>query len=161
MNKNRHSYLAGGTYFFTACLKDRDGRSVAEGIDVLRGVYASVVQDHPVTCHAMVVLPDHIHAVWTLPPRDTDVTTWWKSIKSAFSSRLAAMPHRNDSKRRWGQADVRHCQFWVHAIRNDADFQRHVDYCHFDPVKHGLVRRPEDWAFSTVHLAPSSDMILA
>ena len=161
MSKHQQSFVPGGTYFFTVRLEDRGARSLTNGIDMLRAAYASVVQNHPVTCHAMVVLPDHIHAVWTLPSGDTDTSLALQRIKSAFSSKLSPNPDCSDNKRRRGDTGTWQRWFGERLIRNAADFQRYVDYCHFDPVKHGLVRKPEDWAFSTVHRAPSSEMILA
>ncbi|WP_138933731.1 REP-associated tyrosine transposase [Roseovarius arcticus] len=161
MSRHQHISAPGGTYFFTVRLEDRGAKTLTNGIDMLRDAYASVLDNYPITCHAMVVLPDHIHAVWTVPYPDDEISLAWKGMEALFCSHLPAKPGRRDSKWRKGQTGTWQCKFWKHAIRSEADFQRHVDYCHFDPVKHGLVRRPEDWAVSTVHRAPMSEMILA
>nr|WP_245890572.1 transposase [Roseovarius confluentis] len=99
----------------------------------------------------MVILPDHIHAVWTLPPDDADFSIRWKKIKSVFSRHCVASGYANRSRMRKDEKGIWQRRFWEHAIRDDADFVAHVNYCHFNPVKHGLVEHPEDWPYSTIH----------
>ncbi len=161
MSKYQRLFIPGGTSFFTVYLADRSARTLVERVDLLRAAYNKVASAHPVICHAMVVLPDHLHAVWTLPDGDADLSIRWQKIKTDFLSHLPASESLNPSKTRKGEKGIWQRRFWGHAIRNSADFHRHVDYCHYDPVRHGLVRQPEDWEHSTIHRAPSSDMIVA
>jgi len=144
----RRLYVPGGTYFFTVALADRTARLLVDEIDLLRSVYASVIKEHPVKCDAMVVLPNHIHAVWTLPDGDTDFSLRWKKIKAVFSRHCRAEGNISPSKARKGEKGIWQRRFWEHSIRDDADYRAHVEYCHFNPVKHGLAARPEDWPYS-------------
>lgn len=99
---------------------------------------------------AVVVLPDHLHAVWTLPEGDADFPSRWKSIKSAFTraSARAGVPLRKNSK---GEYDLWQRRYWEHTIRDDVDFERHVNYIHYNPVKHGLAGCVADWPYSSFH----------
>ncbi|MEO1138708.1 MAG: transposase [Pseudomonadota bacterium] len=151
MSRYRRLYVPGGTYFFTVALADRSASTLVDEIYLLRSVYASVTAQHPVYCDAMVVLPDHIHAVWTLPPEDSDFSVRWKKIKGLFSQHCNARGKVSESKRRKGEKAIWQRRFWEHAIRDAADYAQHVEYCHFNPVRHGLVKTPEAWAFSTLH----------
>jgi putative transposase len=98
-----------------------------------------------------VILPDHLHVVMTLPLDDADFSGRWRRIKGHFSSRLIAAGaplkrHANGDLALWQR------RFWEHTIRDDNDFARHVDYIHFNPVKHGLVSRARDWPYSSFHV---------
>ena len=95
-------YVPGGTYFFTVNLAQRGGNLLIKDIGLLRAAYASVVKEHPVHCDAMVVLPDHLHAVWTLPPGDADFSVRWKKIKSTCSKHCGRRPRVSPSKARKG-----------------------------------------------------------
>jgi REP-associated tyrosine transposase len=151
MPRYRRLYVPGGTYFFTVALADRQGTALVDEIDLLRSTYASVTREYPVFCDAMVVLPDHIHAVWTLPAGDADFSVRWKKIKSVFSKHCNAHAPVSPSNAGKGEKGIWQRRFWEHLIRNMADYRTHVKYCHFNPVKHGLVRRSEDWPYSTIH----------
>jgi putative transposase len=96
------------------------------------------------------VLPDHIHAVWALPVGDADFSTRWNLIKAGFSRGLDAMP-RTASKAHKREKGIWQRRYWEHAIRDDADMERHVDYIHYNPVKHGHVTRVIDWPHSRFH----------
>ena len=113
-------------------------------VDALRRAFRIVRQERPFTIEAIVILPDHLHAIWTLPSGDSDFSGRWKRIKAYFTHRLVAegvpvQRHRNGEYALWQR------RFWEHTIRNDLDFERHVDYVHFNPVKHKLVGRVCDW----------------
>lgn len=151
MSRYRRMYVPGGTYFFTVNLAQRGGDLLVHEIGLLRSAYASVVREHPVRCDAMVILPDHIHAVWTLPQEDADFSIRWKMIKSIFSQHCTQTVNVSESKARKGERGIWQRRFWEHSIRDAADFAAHVDYCHWNPVKHGLVKRSTDWPYSTVH----------
>jgi putative transposase len=103
---------------------------------------------------AVVVLPDHIHAIWTLPPRDPDFSTRWMLVKSAFSRRCAqtnevAAPGNSRARRR--EQAIWQRRFWEHHIRDERDFASHVDHIHYNPVKHGYVSAAKDWPYSSFH----------
>jgi putative transposase len=136
--------------FFTVTLADRGARTLVEHIDALREAVRVTKAERPFRIDAWVVLPDHMHCVWTLPEGDAEYSTRWSVIKARFSR---AMPH---TPRRRSQAERREHglwqrRFWEHYIRDDADWANHVQYCWINPVKHGLVERQEDWPYSSFH----------
>jgi putative transposase len=147
----RRSNIDGGTYFFTVTLAKRSCRLLVEHIDVLRDAFKLVKQRHPFRIDAIVVLPDHMHAIWTLPPGDADYPTRWMLIKAGFSRRLPKDERVNASRRRKGERGLWQRRYWEHTIRNEDDFRRHIDYIHYNPVKHGHVSRPADWVHSSIH----------
>jgi len=156
----RRMHRPGGTFFFTVNLAERGSRLLIAHIDALRAAYASVVAEHPLRTEAIVVMPDHLHAVWTLPDGDSDFSVRWKKIKTRVSKAvagvgsyggLAPILRVSASKRAKGEVGLWQRRFWEHTIRDEADFAAHVAYCHFNPVKHGEVERPEDWPYSSVH----------
>jgi putative transposase len=147
----RRSDVAGGTYFFTVNLADRSSRLLVEHIDDLRAAVRTVKQRHPFEILAWVVLPEHMHAIWTLPENDHDFSGRWSLIKSGFSHAIArseAVPVSYAAKRERG---IWQRRFWEHWIRDEIDLQRHVDYVHINPVKHGHAARASDWPHSSIH----------
>ena len=122
---------------------------------MLRNVVDEVRQLRPFTVCGWVLLPDHIHCIWTLPENDCDYSKRWGMIKAGFSKRAKNLFHRNewmtDSKRKHREATIWQRRFWEHMIRDTDDLRRHMDYIHFNPVKHGLVKRVRDWPYSTFH----------
>lgn len=146
----RRIWMPGGTFFFTLALRDRSADTLVRHIDDLRQAFGEVKSKRPWDTDAMVVLPDHLHALWTLPEGDCDYPGRWRSIKSAFVRRLrrAGVAVRINAR---GEADVWQPRFWEHSIRNEDDYARHVDYIHLNPVKHGHVSRAVDWRFSSIH----------
>ncbi|GGL73769.1 REP-associated tyrosine transposase [Wenxinia marina] len=146
----------GGTYFFTVKLAEAGSGVLIDHVDLLRRAYAHMAALKPLTCHAMVVLPDHLYALWTLPEEDADYSNRWGALKARFSRdfrvRLGLPPlPRSPSRRRKKDAGIWQRRFWEHAIRDDAEFEAHRRYCWMNPVKHGLVADPADWAFSSIH----------
>ncbi len=105
----------------------------------------------PFSIDAFVVLPDHIHAVWTLPFGDTGISVRWRLIKSHFSKSVADVEPVSASRSARKERGIWQRRFWDHAIRDEADFWRHVDYCYINPVKHGHVKRVADWPYSSFH----------
>jgi len=146
----RRARFDGGVYFFTVVLADRSSALLFSEIDRLRRAYRMVQDRHPFETIAICVLPDHIHAVWALPPGDTDFPARWSLVKSGFSRGLDARP-RSPSKIAKREKGIWQRRYWEHAIRDDADLERHVDYVHFNPVKHGYVSRVVDWPHSSFH----------
>ena len=140
----------GSAFFFTIVLADRSSRLLVDEIDRLRNVYRTVQQRRPFETIAISVLPDHVHAVWALPEGDADFSSRWSLIKSGFSRGLASLP-RSASKMRKREKGIWQRRYWEHAIRDDADLERHIDYIHFNAVKHGHVARVVDWPHSSFH----------
>jgi len=150
MPNYRRAKISGGTFFFTIVLADRSSNLLLEGIDCLRRAYRIVQERRPFETVAICVLPDHLHAVWVLPEHDTDFATRWNLIKGGFSRNFDARS-RSQSKTLRREKGIWQRRYWEHAIRDDADLERHVDYIHFNPVKHGHVTRVADWPHSSFH----------
>ncbi|MBB5189654.1 putative transposase [Silvimonas terrae] len=146
MVKYRRIQLAGGTYFFTATLHDRRANTLTAHIDALRNALRQTQEHRPFDIDAVVVLPDHIHTIWTLPEADADYSGRWRMFKSLFVRNLTRNPVGSESPTQVWQA-----RFWEHLIRDNLDFQNHIDYVHFNPVKHGHVKRVCDWPWSSFH----------
>ena len=147
----RMTNAEGGTYFFTVNLAERSSDKLVRHIDDLRAVIGNVKQAHPFAILAMVVLPEHLHALWRLPPGDADYPLRWSQVKAGFSRRLARDEHIRTSRRNKRERGIWQRRYWEHLIRDEDDLAKHVDYIHFNPVKHGWVTRPADWPHSTLH----------
>jgi putative transposase len=146
----RRHRVPGGTYFFTVNLLERRGNDLlTRHIDALRASVRTVHRVHPFTIDAWVVLPDHLHCVWTLPPGDDAFSMRWRVIKTIFARSLTMRERRSEVRRRNGERGIWQRRFWEHAIRDDEDFAAHVDYVHFNPVKHGYVAHVAEWPHST------------
>src|SRR5690242_20290242 len=163
MPNYRRAFVPRGCWFFTANLLDRRSRLLIEEIETLREATRRTLKRHPFRIDAFVVLPDHIHAIWTLPEGDTDFSTRWRLIKIVFSKAMPATERLSKVRRARGERGIWQRRFWEHLIRDDEDYRRHVEYCYINPVKHGLVTRtrlavllvsprrggglfPQDWA---------------
>ncbi|MBC5785361.1 transposase [Ramlibacter sp. USB13] len=146
---------AGATFFFTLTLQDRGARYLVDHVTELRACLRTVKERHPFDIEAMVVLPEHIHALWRLPVDDGDYSTRWMLLKQSFTRRLTELgvlaPEAEKPKGRRGERSVWQRRFWEHQVTDEADFARHVDYIHFNPVKHGWVLRARDWPYSSLH----------
>jgi putative transposase len=146
---------AGATYFFTLTLQDRGARWLTEHVALLRTAVARVKARHPFHIEAMVVLPEHLHALWRMPVDDQDFSTRWMLVKQCFTQLLAANgsldEHAGTRRGSKGERSVWQRRFWEHQIRDEEDFGRHVDYIHYNPVKHGWVNRAVEWPHSSLH----------
>jgi putative transposase len=152
MPNYRRAWHPGGTYFFTVNLLQRRGNTVlVHRIDLLRACVELVRQRHPFHIHGWVVLPDHLHCVIELPEGDSDFVNRWRLIKMGFSKKLPKTERRSTVRIARGERGIWQRRYWEHLIRDEADFRAHMDYVHFNPVKHGLVRRVSDWPYSTFH----------
>jgi len=151
MTAYRRNLVAGGTYFFTVNLADRRLSLLTGNIELLRAAFRYTRHRHPFTIDAIVILPDHLHALWTLPAGDSDFATRWRLIKTTFSRGLRPIERVSASRSSKGERGIWQRRFWEHTIRDDDDFARHVDYIHFNPVKHSYVERVRDWPFSSFH----------
>ena len=147
----RRNFQAGGTFFFTVNLADRRLQLLTDHIEKLRYAFREIRERHPFTIDAMVVLPDHLHAIWTLPEDDTNFGSRWRLIKSAFSRSFPRGESVSESRAPKGERGIWQRRYWEHTIRDENDFMRHVDYVHINPVKHGHVTRVRDWPYSSFH----------
>ena len=150
MPQYRRAKFKGSVFFFTVVLAERSSNLLLEQVDRLRKAYRITRERRPFDTVAICILPDHIHAVWALSEGDVDFATRWSLIKSGFSRGLVAQP-RSESKILKREKGIWQRRYWEHAIRDDADLERHVDYIHCNPVKHGLVTRVVDWPHSSFH----------
>ena len=148
----RRARTSGGTFFFTVVTHNRRPfLCTAENIALLRQAFRYAMTRHPFKIDAIVILPEHLHCLWTLPVGDADFSTRWRLIKSYFS-RHCATPYQGPvsvSRQRKQEKAVWQRRFWEHQIRDENDFIRHVDYTHYNPVKHNLVSAPIAWAHSS------------
>lgn len=148
----RRAWLPGGTYFFTVNLLERRGNDLlVNHIDLLREHIRLVKQRHPFKIHGWVVLPDHLHCVIELPENDIDFPLRWRLIKMGFSKSLPKVERLSPARKRRGERGIWQRRYWEHLIKNDKDYQTHMDYVHINPVKHGLVKKVVDWPHSTFH----------
>lgn len=142
MRMYRRNLVAGGSYFFTVNLADRGSTLLVDRVEQLRDAVRAVRKKRPFQIDAWVVLPEHMHCVWTLPEGDADYPGRWRAIKTVFSYSL----------RRSGMSErIWQSRYWEHTIRDERDFAVHINYVHLNPYKHGYVTRVQDWPFSSFH----------
>jgi putative transposase len=122
---------------------------LVERIALLREAFAATRLARPFVLDAIVVLPDHLHCLWTLPPGDDDFASRWARIKAGFSRRVPCDEHRRASRLRKRERGLWQRRYWEHWIRGEEDLRRHLDYIHFNPVKHGHAQRALDWPYSS------------
>ncbi len=148
----RRAYLKGGTFFFTVVSYKRCPILKEEAaIDLLWQCFQTTMATYPFRIDAIVILPDHLHTIWTLPGDDPDFSTRWKRIKATFSRHYQGyiIEDISESMRRKKEKGIWQRRFWEHMIRDQTDFNRHCDYIHYNPVKHGLVNSPLEWKHSS------------
>lgn len=142
MSNYRRVYVPGGCYFFTVVAWHRKPLFVKH-IDLWREAFRKEKRKRPFRIDAIVILPDHLHCIWKLPSGDADYSTRWKQIKKVFSEHVPAkINHR-------GEKLVCQRRFWEHLLRDEEDWQSHMAYIYYNPVKHGYVERPLDWPHSS------------
>ena len=148
---NYHRYrLTGGCYFFTVNLLERHNNSLLiDHIELLRKTVNLVRSSHPFHIDGWVVLPEHMHCIWTLPEGDNDYAVRMRLIKGLFSKQLPKTEWLSAVRQRKGERGIWQRRYWEHTIRDDQDYGQHMDYLHFNPVKHGHVARVTDWPYST------------
>ena len=120
---------------------------------LIKEAFQYVIKQHPFRIRAFVLLPDHIHCIWTLPENDNAFSMRWRLIKSYFSRRCKNeyKKFQSASRQSKGEQGIWQRRFWEHQIRNEIDFTKHVEYIHFNPVKHRLVKSPINWPYSSFH----------
>ena len=153
MSNYRRNRVEGGSYFFTVNLQDRRSDLLVAEIEALRGAVRAARARHPFHIDAWVVLPDHMHCLWTLPPGDHDFPVRWRTIKALFSRSVPGAVRPADDRRaslvRKREAGIWQRRYWEHTIRDGRDYAAHMDYIHFNPVRHGHVPHPADWPYSS------------
>jgi REP-associated tyrosine transposase len=147
----RRNFVVGGSFFFTVNLADRRSRLLTENVELLRAAFRYARNRHPFKIEAIVILPDHLHTIWTLPESDADFSLRWRLVKSAFSRGLPVGEHISASRISKGGRGIWQRRYWEHTIRDEGDFGRHVDYIHFNPVKHGYTSDAQNWPYSSFH----------
>jgi putative transposase len=152
MTEYRRAYAPGATWFFTVNLAERkNNHLLVDHIKALREAFSYVKQRHPIKLDAYVILPEHLHCIWTLPPGDADFSIRWNLLKSHFSRTIAKGERISQSREKRRERGIWQRRFWEHMLRDQEDFNAHVDYIHNNPLKHGWVKQVVDWPHSSFH----------
>ena len=156
MPNYRRPHVSGGTYFITQVTYQRVKWLCTESArKALRDAIESVQKKYPFTIDAFILLPDHFHCLWTLPPDDPDLSVRLRLIKTHVTKHYGQIAEINrpvsQSRQKRGESNLWQRRFWEHLIRDDRDFELHCDYIHINPVKHQLCKTPQDWEFSSIH----------
>ncbi len=155
MSDYRRYFVAGGTYFFTVVTERRRPLFAdARARRLLGSVFRRGLHRSPMRVLAIVLLPDHLHCLWALPPGDSDYSGRWRWLKGEFTRQwltIGGKEQPHDTPTRQRRRGVWQRRFWEHTIRDEADLERHANYIHYNPVKHGLVASPHEWPWSSFH----------
>ncbi len=156
MPNYRRNFVKGGTYFFTVETYKRQRILSGEAIGILRESFRECMSEKPFVIEAIVILPEHLHCIRRLPEQDSDYSTRWKETKGCFTSEyisnIGEPPVKPSvSMRKKGEKGIWQRRFFEHTIRDENDYRVHIDYIHYNPVKHGLVTAPKDWPHSSFH----------
>lgn len=151
MPNYRRPWVPGCTYFFTVNLMERHRALLIEHVDELGVAFRTVRLARPFEIVALVVLPEHLHCIWCLPASDDDNALRWSHIKSEFSRQLPRGEWCSPSRVARRERGIWQRRYWERLLRDERDLRTHVDYVHYNPVKHGLVERVADWPYSTFH----------
>ncbi len=156
MSRYRGVRLEGGVFFFTVVTYARRPLLTTElGVHCLRNAWRETIRTLPFETEAVCVLPDHLHTIWSMPEGDSDYPARWRKLKGLFTREYrrggGAGEIPNSSRIRKREAAVWQRRYWEHRIRDVDDFRHHVDYIHFNPVKHGFVTSTADWEWSSFH----------
>jgi putative transposase len=152
MTNYRRLKIEGASYFFTVNLEQRSENSLLiEHVNLLRAAFRQVKNKHPFTIDAIVILPEHLHCIWTLPKGDADYKTRWGLIKANFSRQIPMGEKCSQSRLKRGERGIWQRRYWEHLLCDEIDFQHHVDYIHWNPVKHGRVNEVKQWPYSSFH----------
>ncbi len=147
----RRANVPGACYFFTVNIAERNQSLLVDYIDELRLAFKKTRQDHAFDIVAIVVLPDHLHTLWQLPEDDANYPMRWNLIKRRFSRALPKNERISVSRQKKSERGIWQRRYWEHLIRDDKDFEQHVNYIHFNPVKHGYVSSAVDLPYSSIH----------
>jgi putative transposase len=154
MTNYRRAAIEGGTYFFTLVTHQRQPWLCSDlARPLLRNAFLQVQRKYPFSVDAIVLLPDHLHCIWTLPPGDSDYGMRWRLIKTEVTKRqvIEVRSSLSESRQKRREGNLWQRRFWEHCIRDEADFAKHCDYLHYNPVRHRLCRKAGDWKYSSFH----------
>ncbi len=144
MSRYRRADTPGTSYFFTVVTHERKPWFSSErNVAILREAFRHIMAKRPFIVEAAVILPDHLHCLWRLPEGDNDFSGRWREIKKRVSRQIDPRTNARNERPVWQR------RFWEHQIRDERDWRNHVDYIHYNPVKHGLVGRVADWPWSS------------
>jgi putative transposase len=144
MSNYHRLYISGAMYFFTVVTYNRNPLLLTgTSLSRLRSAFKYTMEKHPFEIVGIVILPDHLHCIWQLPNGDSDFSLRWQTIKRYYSIAQPINPNHRGEKNIWQR------RFWEHMIKNDEDLNKHLDYIYYNPVKHGYVNAPCEWAFSS------------
>jgi len=152
--KYRRAFVPGGSYFFTVVTERRQKIFIDDkNVEILRQAFKNVMKKYPFTIDAAVILPEHLHFVWTLPSNDTDFSTRWRLIKTWFTKHCEyeSIIKLNNSQITRDEKNIWQHRYWEHLLRDELDFEQHINYVHYNPVKHGYVSKPIDWEYSSFY----------
>lgn len=158
MQYQRH-YQQGASYFFTINLADRSSDLLIKQIETLRYAFKTVKQKHPFHIDAIVILPDHLHMLCTMPHNDANFSIRIKLIKYYFSYHIDRNETISNSRLKKNERGIWQRRFWEHCIRDEADYIAHINYIHMNPLKHGYVERVKDWPYSSFHRFVADDLL--
>lgn len=147
----RRVFVPGGTYFFTVNLQNRSTTLLTDKIDCLRFALKKTMFYYPYSIEGLVVLPDHLHMLMHMPETDKDYSVRWNMIKGLFSKQISAAEKINSARKNKRERGIWQRRFWEHLIRNERDYEKHLNYIHYNPVKHGYVDTPWEWKYSSIH----------
>ncbi len=150
----RRSKTGGGRYFFTVVTENRHKIFTNdETVDLLRQAFYQVMEKRPFVVDAAVILPDHLHCIWTLPENDNDFPVRWRLIKTWFTKHCGPehKRHPGTSRIKRKEQGIWQRRYWEHLIRDDMDYEHHVHYIHYNQVKHNYCREPAKWPYSSIH----------
>jgi putative transposase len=152
MTEYRRAYIPGASWFFTVNLAERkENCLLTDKIDLLREAFEYAKSRHPFRMDAVVIMPDHLHCIWTLPADEADFSLRWNVLKGHFSRNIENRERISASRKSRRERGIWQRRFWEHLLRDQTDFNRHADYIHWNPVKHGWVERVRDWPYSSFH----------
>jgi putative transposase len=147
----RRAIIPGATYFFTVNLHDRKSDLLIKKIDALHYAFRKTLHHHPFSIDGIVILPDHLHIVMSLPKDDGNYSLRWNLIKGTFSKQIHPFENVTNVRKNKRERGIWQRRFWEHLIRNDEDYEHHINYIHYNPVKHGYVTNPVEWEYSSIH----------
>ena len=156
MSRYRRQNTPGSTWFFTVVTYERRAFLCDEKVrSALREAIKKVQTNHPFKIEAWVLLPDHFHCIWTLPEQDSNYPLRIRLLKRYVTQSCAGFLHRDSlntpSRRKRKESTIWQRRYWEHRLRTDKDFRNHMDYIHYNPVKHECCQSPTEWPYSTIH----------
>jgi len=147
----RRVIIPGATYFFTVNLHDRKSTLLTKEMAKLRTAFRKTLQHYPCSIHGIVILPDHLHMIMALPEGDSNYAIRLNLIKGAFSKQIQPNEKVSLARAKKRERGIWQRRFWEHLIRDESDYEQHMNYIHYNPVKHGYVTNPIDWPYSSIH----------